>query len=372
MVKTIAHLADIHIRKLHRFVEYRKVFKQLYKQLKRLKPDLIYIGGDVVHGKLDTSPEEVRMVANFFLSLCKIAPTIVIPGNHDCNLNNKSREDTLSPIIDLVKKIDPHLHYWKKSGVYTYENVDFGVMSIYDRDKGGNQLTIGLPDPTKFTNEHKVALFHGGVDKHEYDNNFVVRDEHVKIETFDGYDVVLLGDIHKRQFLNDEKTIGYPGSLIQQNFGERPSHGFLLWGLETKKAEYHPVKNDYGFKIINVESGVIQNKMNFVPKKGRVKIKYWDTTLEQIKDIQMDLRRKYPKLKDVVTERQDNLSIGDDRENKLDIGDVRDINYQNELIEDFLKRNAIGIDDESIKRVKKINELTNNSLKYMMVILQEM
>ena len=51
MVKTIAHLADIHIRKLHRFVEYRKVFKQLYKQLRVVKPDLIYIGGDVVHGK---------------------------------------------------------------------------------------------------------------------------------------------------------------------------------------------------------------------------------------------------------------------------------------------------------------------------------
>ena len=69
MIKTIAHLADIHIRKLHRFVEYRQVFKNLYKQLKELKPDAIYIGGDVVHGKLDTSPEEVRMVANFFLSL---------------------------------------------------------------------------------------------------------------------------------------------------------------------------------------------------------------------------------------------------------------------------------------------------------------
>ena len=101
--------------------------------------------------------------------------------------------------------------------------------------------------------------------------------------------------------------------------------------------------------------------MNFVPIKGRVKIKYWDTTLEQIKDIQLDLRRQYQKLKDVVTERQDNLSIGNNRKNQLDIGDVRDINYQNELIVDFLKRNAIGIDDESIKRVKKINEMTNNS-----------
>ena len=50
----------------------------------------------------------------------------------------------------------------------------------------------------------------------------------------------------------------------------------------------------------------------------------------------MAIRKKYPKLKDVVTERQDNISIGQDRENKLDIGDVRDPNYQNELIKDFL------------------------------------
>ena len=101
--------------------------------------------------------------------------------------------------------------------------------------------------------------------------------------------------------------------------------------------------------------------MNFIPPKGRLKIKYTNTTLEQIKDIQMDIRKKYPKLKDVITERQDNISIGGDRENKLDIGDVRDVNYQNELIEDFLKRNVEGIHDETIKRVQQINDMTNNS-----------
>ena len=360
MVKTIAHLADIHIRKLHRFVEYRQVFKNLYKQLKDLKPDAIYIGGDVVHGKLDTSPEEVRMVANFFLELCKIAPTIIIPGNHDCNLNNKSREDTLSPIIDLVKKITPNLHYWKQSGVYTMDNVDFGVMSIFDIDKEGKQLTTGLPNP-KDMGDNKIALFHGGVDKHFYDNGFQVEDDRVKVDTFQGYDMVMLGDIHKRQFLDVDERVAYPGSLIQQNYSEEPSHGFLLWDVEKRKAEYHQVENDYGYKILQVVDGVIQNKMNFIPPKGSIKIKYTNTTLEQIKDIQMDVRKKYPKLKDVVTERQDNISIGGDRENKLDIGDVRDINYQNELIEDFLKRNVEGIHEETIKRVQHINDMTNNS-----------
>jgi DNA repair exonuclease SbcCD ATPase subunit len=367
MIKTIAHLADIHIRKLHRFVEYRQVFKKLYKQLKDLKPDVIYIGGDVVHGKLDTSPEEVRMVANFFLELCKIAPTIVIPGNHDCNLNNKSREDTLSPIVDLVQKITPNLHYWKKTGVYTMDNVDFATLSIFDIDKEGKQRTDTMPNPKDLKNT-KVALFHGGVDKHFYDNGFQVQDDRVTNDTFAGYDMVLLGDIHKRQFLNEEETIAYPGSLIQQNYSEEPSHGFLLWDVEKRKATYHQVENDYGYKILRVEDGEILNsttgnpfELTFMPPKGRVKIKFTNTTLEQIKDIQIGLRKQYPKLKEIVTERQDNISIGDDRENKLDIGDVRDVNYQNELIEDFLKRNVDNIDEATIKRVQEINDMTNNS-----------
>ena len=77
-IKKIAHLADIHIRKLHRFVEYRDVFDRLYKKLRKLKPDLIYIGGDVVHGKLDTSPEEIRLVADFFLNLADISDLLII------------------------------------------------------------------------------------------------------------------------------------------------------------------------------------------------------------------------------------------------------------------------------------------------------
>jgi len=368
LIKTIAHLADIHIRKLHRFVEYRQVFKNLYKQLKELKPDAIYIGGDVVHGKLDTSPEEVRMVANFFLELSKIAPTIIIPGNHDCNLNNKSREDTLSPIVDLVQKITPNLHYWKKTGVYTMDNVDFAHLSIFDIDKEGKQKTDTMPSPDNHREQTKIALFHGGVDKHFYDNGFQVQDDRVTNDTFAGYDMVLLGDIHKRQFLNEEETIAYPGSLIQQNYSEEPSHGFLLWDVEKRKATYHQVENDYGYKILNVVDGEIQNsttgkpfELTFMPPKGRVKIKFTNTTLEQIKDIQIGLRKQYPKLKEIVTERQDNISIGDDRENKLDIGDVRDVNYQNELIEDFLKRNVEGVDEATIKRVQQINDMTNNS-----------
>ena len=370
MIKKIAHLADIHIRKLRRFVEYREVFNRLYKKLKKLNPDLIYIGGDIVHGKLDTSPEETRLIADFFLNLSSISELVIIPGNHDCNLNNKSREDTLSPIIDLVKKITPNIHYWKQSGKYTIDNVDFGVMSIFDRDKDGIQISHSLPNPGDLDNEHRIALFHGSVGTFEVDTGLQMTDKNVSTKTFKGYDMVMLGDIHKRQFLNDEKTIGYPGSLIQQNFAEDPEKGFLLWDLDTRTSTFHKVENDYGFKVIEIENGkILPSKTNkkqfektFIPKKGNIKIKYWDTSLEDIKNIQLDLRKKYPKLKEIKVEKQDRFSIDkNNRINKIDIGDVRDTVYQNNLIMEFLSKQVENIDNKTIDRICKLNDQTNNS-----------
>ena len=361
-IKIIAHLADIHIRKLRRFVEYREVFELLYKKLRSLSPDLIFIGGDIVHGKLDTSPEEIRLIADFFLSLSNISPLIVIPGNHDCNLNNRSREDTLSPIIDLVKKINKNVHYFKHSGRYTIKNVDFGVLSIFDRDTHGNQIVHNLPDPKEMANDHKIALFHGGVGTFIVDTGLTMSDKRVTTSTFDGYDLVLLGDIHKRQFLNDDKTIAYPGSLIQQNFAEDTSHGFLLWDIENKTSEFHQVENNYGFKTVEVENGKIINKMKFVPPMGSIKMKYWNTSLEDLRDIQLSLRKKYPRLKDIKAEKLDTFSIDkNSRANKINVGDVRDVKHQNKLISEFLIRHVENVDEDTIDRVCSINKSVNNS-----------
>ena len=357
-VKKIAHCADIHIRKLHRFVEYREVFDRFYKQLEELEPDIIYIGGDVVHGKLDTSPEETRLVADFLLNLSNIAKTVVIPGNHDVNLNNKSREDVLSPIVDLIRQINPNIEYWKESGVYTVGDVDFGVLSIFDIDKEGVQQKHNLPKAQDLTAKTKIALFHGTVGNYEVDNGLVMSDDRIKISDFNGYDMVLLGDIHKRQALNDNKTIAYPGSLIQQNFSEDPSHGFLLWDVEKRTAEYHQVKNTYGYKTIDIIDGVIQNKMSYVPEKGHIRIRHTNTSIKQIKDIKLSLHKKYPRLKSIKTEKVDIIQTTQTKK-RVDIGDVRDIQYQNKLLKNFFDVQAIS--DEQLLRILDINQIINNS-----------
>ena len=362
-IKKIAHLADIHIRKLHRFVEYRDVFNRLYKKLRKLKPDLIYIGGDVVHGKLDTSPEEIRLVADFFLNLADISDLLIIPGNHDCNLNNTSREDVLSPIVDLVQQINPRIHYWKKSGVYDLGGCKFGFLSVFDITKDNKPNVKNLPKAKDIDGEHKIAVFHGGVGRFEVDTGLWMSDDNVNANNFAGYDMVLLGDIHKRQFIDDNERIAYPGSLIQQNFAEAPEHGFLLWDVDTRKSEFVQIENDYGYKTIRVEDGEIKSKMSFVPRFGNLKIKHRDTPVEKLRLIEMDLRKKYSEIKAIQFEKMDSIENRlNESTTKISIEDIHDLKVQNGLIEKVAKLDNPAIDDKTLQRLFDINEFTNSSV----------
>ena len=362
-INKIAHLADIHIRKLHRFVEYRDVFNRLYKKLKEVKPDVIYIGGDVVHGKLDTSPEEIRLLADFFLSLSEICTTVVIPGNHDCNLNNKSREDVLSPVVDLVQQINPNLLYWKKTGVYELGGCHFGLLSVFDITKDNKPNVRNLPKAKDIKGKNKIALYHGSVGTFEVDTGLKMSDESIGVQDFNGYDMVLLGDIHKRQFLNKEETIGYCGSLIQQNFAEAPEHGFLLWDVDTRKSEFIQIENDYGYKTIRVEDSKVKSKMSFVPRFGNLKVKHRNTPVEKLRLIEMNLRKKYSEIKAIQFEKMDSI---DNRLNesstKISIEDIHDLKVQNNLIQKVAKLNNPGIDDKTLQRLFDINEFTNSSV----------
>ena len=78
----ILHIADVHWRGLSRHQEYVLAFKDLFKQAKKIKPDVIYVGGDIVHSKTQgISPELVENLVWWFNEMASIAPTHVILGN---------------------------------------------------------------------------------------------------------------------------------------------------------------------------------------------------------------------------------------------------------------------------------------------------
>ena len=133
-LKHIHHISDIQIRNLKRHKEYEEVFNRLYEKVKENKDNAVaYIGGDIAHSKCDMSPELVDQLSRLFKNLSDIVPTIIIAGNHDCNLNNRSRLDVLTPIVHNLNH--PNLHYLKDSGVYTCADTKFVVWDCWSDEK---------------------------------------------------------------------------------------------------------------------------------------------------------------------------------------------------------------------------------------------
>lgn len=296
-IKYVYHLADIHIRNYQRHNEYSEVFNRLYKKIQKDNA-IIVIAGDIMHSKTELSPEAINMTYYLFKKLSDIAPVFIIAGNHDCNLSNKNRLDALSPIVEDIGKL-PNFYYLKKSGIYQYYNILFGVTSILEN------IFVDIPNNKHFKkmtqkNKYKIALFHGPVHGAETDVGYRFNNNEFLVEDFKNYDYVFLGDIHKYQYLNSEKTIAYAGSLIQQSFGESIDfHGMIKWDLSHKTSTHIPIKNDYSFCTILIKNGITEDSI--ISKKPRIRFVLENTNQCQYQNILDTLNERY-EIQEIVKE----------------------------------------------------------------------
>lgn len=261
MIKSIIHLADIHIRTYRLHAEYNELFNNLYLKLKDYMVDFDYnevrivIAGDLVHQKITISNEQLILCCDFLNNLAKIAPVVIIAGNHDLLENNKDRMDSITPIIQLLN--NDNISYLKESICYPDNNIVWCNYSIFEENTRPDIEDGRL----KYGDKTYVGLFHGPLIGAKTDIGYEF--EHgTALEHFDGCDMVLLGDIHKVQEFNYRGTpIKFSGSLIQQNFGETVSkHGYTIWDVQTKTNIDYELESDYGFyhfKITSVDD--VQN-----------------------------------------------------------------------------------------------------------------
>ena len=347
-LKHIHHISDIQIRNLKRHKEYEEVFERTYEEVRKNKDNAVaYIGGDIAHSKTDMSPELVDQLSRLFKNLADIVPTIIIAGNHDCNLNNRSRLDVLTPIVDNLNH--SNLHYLKDSGVYKCADTTFVVWDCWTDEK--DFITADQVE-----GDTKVVLFHGTVDRCETDLGFRLPSD-VKITKFKGYDMGLLGDIHKRQHLNKEETISYCGSLVQQNHGEGLSHGYLLWDVPNRKSEYIEIQNDYGYYTLDIDNGVVPDADD-MPSKARLRVRVANTSATELKKALAVIHDKHGVVEMSVT-RTDTIHSNDRvRNDKITVGDINSTDVQFNLIREYLDNNHI-VNDEILLKIKNINESLN-------------
>ena len=367
IINKVYHLADLHIRNLQRHKEYRLVFKKFLKQVEKdnIQDSVIYLGGDIAHAKTEMSPELVQEISWFLTECAKLRETILITGNHDCNLNNNHRLDVLTPIVDNLN--NPRIHYLRDTGVYNIHNLTFVVYSILD-DKEN------WPKGKDVEGEHKIALFHGPVNKSETDIGYTVSSNSFTTDMFDGFDMVLMGDIHKRQILqayepeNGLPVISYCGSMIQQNHGEvLENHGYLLWDIPTRGYEEFDIHNDYGFLTIDVVNGQIPQWVydevgTKLPKHPRLRLRFTNTEASDMK-LRISELKKLFKVAEVTVTRTDTMGQlkTNSKLNKNIVGNVKDETFQNSLIKDYLERQYL-LESDELDKIAEINKELNTQI----------
>lgn len=242
MIKNIIHLADLHIRTTQYHDVYEKQFNKLYKKLNELNLDRnetrIVIAGDVFHQKINISNEQLILASKLFTTLTNYGKVIIIPGNHDFLENNTQRLDSITPVVDLLSNDD--ISYFKNTGVYEDENINWVVYSLYEHNR--------RPEFVNTDDKLYVGIFHGPIQGMSTDVGYIFDHGYDKLN-FEGLDIVLCGDIHRRQIFELNKTrIIQIGSYIQQDFGETiKHHGFGVYDIENDKYTFNDVENETPF-----------------------------------------------------------------------------------------------------------------------------
>lgn len=258
MIKCIIQAADIHIRNFMRLEEYTIQLNKFIEECRDIAAQYekdevrIVICGDLVHQKLNVSNELMVFCSYFLRQLEEIADVIVYAGNHDLLITNTTRTDTLTALFDTAnfqhcRFLDQELDY--ESGCITDDNITWALYSIYD--------DYSTPDIDSPEGNIVVGLYHGTVFGATLNNGFILTNG-IDGDIFNGCDCVMAGDIHKRQVIKrGDVEIVYPGSLVQQNFGETVTqHGFVLWNMEEVSHEFVDLENDYSlynFSIKNID-----------------------------------------------------------------------------------------------------------------------
>jgi DNA repair exonuclease SbcCD nuclease subunit len=224
---------------------YKRQFDLLLEDLKNQVLDYDYseirvvIAGDIAHQKINISNEQMMLTSWLIKELADIiGKVIIIPGNHDFLENNVQRLDSITPVVELLNHDD--IQYYKNSGVYEDDNINWVVYSLYEHNQ--------KPEYTKGEGFY-VGLFHGPIQGLSTDLGFEFDNAFSPLNFVD-LDLLLCGDIHKRQMFQlpgGGKAVMI-GSLIQQNFGETVNyHGYGMYDVETDEYTTHDIKNEQPF-----------------------------------------------------------------------------------------------------------------------------
>lgn len=352
-ITKIYHIADIHIHNKDRYDEYKEVFDRLFEIIGNDKENsIVVICGDILHDGQSLLSEVIYLLKYFCIKLARLTDVLLIPGNHD--IDKKSTKDSEDPLhVILNDPPIPNLRYIKQQGLYKFGNLIFGHTTMV------SDTVQACPN----IGDHiKVGIYHGSLQNSRLGNGITLTDCKFGVKAFKDYDMVLLGDIHKYQYINSKKTIAYSGSLIQQDHMEDLlDHGVLKWTITGKNinSELIRIPNKYGRLSLKVTDQGIDYDPDIIPEFGTIILTHTDLPYKTVNKFYRQFRKKYPNTYTrLIKNTKENMRVS--IMNK-DI-EFTKINNEKSVIEsiiDYLKRNKIC--DEGL--FPEMREILNKLLK---------
>lgn len=343
MITHIFHISDIHIFEKN-YVNIRNSWQQLISDIlgwpNYRTTTILVITGDIFEFKTYLNSDDVHLFYEMMYDLERNQiRTIIIPGNHDYNINSKCAQDNISILLGATTETAAwkYISCYAKSGIYIEQQLAFNVFSPIDKIIPARQSN-GLIN---------IALLHEPVISAQFDNNENIHNGRFKLEELaPRYDMVMLGDIHRPQFL--APNTAYAGSFVQKNRGEGLNHGYILWDVTTKTgAHYWIALKEVAVKLVAKDNVFVAPLPEIKATITYLALIYQNCSADWIQSAAETIRNKYRRPISQIIRRESTKGLKIDVPNSLQM-DMSKLTHTN-LITQILQESKT--DDTMIRRV---------------------
>jgi exonuclease SbcD len=274
--------ADWHLNQKGREADFLEAIDQIVWHAQLYPPDLILHGGDWFASNRPGN-EWRREGAKRAKLLAEIAPVVTVPGNHDITAEASAIGDwrPLAPhnliicpqpqavrlpfatVVAIPWLTTRYLAEFGKSKVQETQELLRAIENLVEF------ISLNIPDDLP-----RILLTHAsclGGDMGNHRPSVLGRDPVWRLDTFESFDLTVLGHFHKAQVVQKNPLVVYPGSPERVTFGERDeAKGFYTY--DGGKLEFHELDTR---PMVQIEGtpGEILNQLPGVPDEAMLKIK---------------------------------------------------------------------------------------------------
>ena len=231
----IIHTADLHLGyrqfprttktgRNQREQDVTDTFLQAVQKIEELKPDLILVAGDIFH-VVRPSNQTIMDALGGFERLTKVAPTIVISGNHEDKVSSET-----PCILPVLEKVGVEVT-WDREETVVFDGRLCSIRCVPERVALASKMTLG-----------DIILLHGEVaGALPFQTPHAIPRERFPTDRL----YIALGHYHVRSDIWPNG--GYSGSLdyvstdIWQEARSGVPKGLIEYDAETKTRTFHPV-----------------------------------------------------------------------------------------------------------------------------------